>query len=110
VRVWRYDIGYRIPVVPAYDAEFYIGDVAKVYGKVYDVYYEYQNDEYFLYFGDYFPYQDFSVVVPGIEARAYSRRPERFFSGSHIAVTGYVSDFEDKPEIVVRRASQIEIY
>jgi hypothetical protein len=110
VRTWRYEIGYRIPAVPAYDAEFHIGDVAKVYGKVFDIYYEYESDEYYLYFGDYFPYQDFSVVIQGEEARAFSRRPERFFQGANIAVTGYVSDFEEKPEMVIRRASQIEIY
>lgn len=110
VRAWRYDIGYQLPAVPAYDADYYIGDVARVYGKVYDMYYERETDEYFLYFGDYFPYHDFSMVITGREARAFSRRPERFFRGSHLAVTGYITDYEDKPEIVVRRASQIEIY
>lgn len=110
VRAWRYDIGYALPVVPAYDADYYIGDVARVYGKVYDIYYEYETDEYYLYFGDYFPYQDFSVVIDGKEARAFSRRPERFFRRANLSVTGYITDYDDKPEIVVRRASQIELY
>lgn len=110
VRAWRYDIGYQLPAVPAYDADYYIGDVARVYGRVFDMYYEHATDEYFLYFGDYFPYHDFSVVVPGREARAFSRRPERFFRKAHLAVTGYITDYDDKPEIVVRRASQIEKY
>jgi hypothetical protein len=110
IRIWRYDIGYQLPVVAAYDAEYYIGDAARVYGKVYDIYYEYTSDEYYLYFGDYYPYHDFSIVVPGREARAFSRRPERFFRGANVAVTGYLTEFDDKPEIVVRRASQMEVY
>ncbi len=110
VRAWRYDIGYQLPAVPAYDADYYIGDVARVYGRVSDIYYERETDEYYLYFGDYFPYHDFSVVINGREARAFSRRPERFFRRANLAVTGYVTDYEEKPEIVVRRASQIELY
>lgn len=110
VRMWRYDIGYRLPSVPAYDADYYIGDVARVYGKVSDIYYEHETDQYYLYFGDYFPYHDFSVVINGREARAFSRRPERFFRKAYLAVTGYITDYDEKPEIVVRRASQIEIY
>jgi hypothetical protein len=110
VRAWRYDIGYQLPAVPAYDADYYIGDVARVYGRVSDIYYERETDEYYLYFGDYFPYHDFSVVINGREARAFSRRPERFFRRANLAVTGYITDYEEKPEIVVRRASQIELY
>jgi hypothetical protein len=110
IRVWRYHVGYRLPVIPAYDAELYIGDVARVYGKVQEAYYDYDSDNYFLYIGDYYPYHDFSVVIPGHEARRFTRRPERYFEGSHIAVTGYITDFDGKPEIVVRRASQIDLY
>jgi hypothetical protein len=110
VRYWRYDIGYRIPLVSAYDAYDYIGDVARVYGKVADVYYDYDSDDYYLYIGDYYPYHDFSIIVSGADARSISRRPDRIFRKANIEVTGYITESDDKPEMIIRNARQIELY
>jgi hypothetical protein len=110
VRYWRYDVGYRLPEISAYDAFNYVGEVANVYGRVFDVYYEPATDDYYLYFGDYYPYHDLSVIVPGREARSINRQPERFFQKAYIVVNGYITQFDDKPEIVVRSARQIELY
>jgi hypothetical protein len=110
VRYWRYETGYRLPSIPAYDAIDYVGEVVRIYGRVFEVHYEYDTDDYFLYFGDYYPYQDFTIIISGEEARRFSRRPERVFQRADIAVTGYVTEFENRPEVVVRRASQIDMY
>ncbi|MBN2213664.1 MAG: hypothetical protein JW723_05415 [Bacteroidales bacterium] len=110
VHTWRYPVGYRIQTISAYDALFYHGEVMNVYGKVYEVFYSRQTDEYILYFGAYYPYHDMSVVVPGWIARRMSRRPERFFERQHITVTGLITTFEEKPEIVVRNTGQLRIY
>jgi hypothetical protein len=110
VRYWRYDVGYRLPLIPAYDAYDYVGDAARVYGKVFEVHYEYDTDEYFVYFGDYYPYHDFSIIIPGNEARLISRRPERTLRRANIEVTGYITEFDDKPEMVIRNARQIDLY
>lgn len=110
VRFWRYPIGYHIAFVPAYNAEDYIGEVVTIYGKVFDSYYAYENDELYLYFGDSYPYQDFSIVIPGQEARKFTRNPEQYFNEQHVSVTGYVTRYGDKPEILVRQANQIDLY
>jgi hypothetical protein len=110
VRYWRYDIGYRLPVVSAFYASDYIGDVARIYGKVNEVYHEYDADEYYLYIGDYYPYQDFTIIIPGHEARNFSRRPEKYFYRVNVAVTGYITEFENKPEMVLRNARQLDVY
>ncbi len=107
---WNYRTGYRISTLSAYDALFYIGDVRRVYGRVTDVFYAWENDEYILYFGPQFPYHDFSVIIPGHIAERYSRRPERFFTGANVAVTGLITDYDGKPEVLVRRSHQIERY
>jgi hypothetical protein len=107
---WYYPYGYRIQTISAYDASRYIGEVARIYGKVFEVWYERQSDEYTLYFGGPYPYQDFSVIVPGKHARRYSYHPERYFSNRNIAVTGLVSLWEDRPEMIIRKRSQMEIY
>lgn len=110
VKSWRYPIGYRIPTISAYNALYYNGEVMNVYGKIYEVFYSGSTDEYFLYFGAYYPYHDFTVVLPGWIARKYSSHPEAYFEREHILVTGLITSYNDIPEMVVQRASQLRIY
>jgi len=107
---WYYPTGYRIVTLPAYRAYFHIGEVRNVYGRIHNVWYSWNTDEYHLYFGGTYPYQDFTVIVPGKQARRFHRHPEAFFSGRYIWVTGLVSTFEGKPEIMVMRKHQINLY
>lgn len=110
VHHWKYRNGYRIDMISAYDAMYYRGEVMTVYGRVNEVFYSRNTDEYFLYFGPYYPYQDFTVVIPGYLARSFSRRPERFFTNRDMAVTGLITTYEGEPEIVVKRDFQINLY
>ncbi len=110
VPYWYYHTGYRIEMISAYDAIYYQGDVMTVYGRVTEVYYSRATDEFFLYFGPYYPYHDFTVVMPGYLARRYSRRPERFFTNQYLAVTGLITSFNGEPEIVVKESFQIHLY
>lgn len=107
---WYYPIGYRIVTIPAYNAYHYIGDVRNVYGRVHEVYYSWTTDEYHLYFGGGYPYHDFTVIIPGRQARRYDRYPEMYFEGRYMWVTGLLSTFEGRPELIVRRRSQIHLY
>jgi hypothetical protein len=110
VKHWHYPVGYRIPIVSAYDAFYYNGEVVNVYGKVYEVYYSLRSDEYILYFGAYYPFHDFTVVVPGNIARNFSFRPERYFNSAYVLVTGLVTIYDGKPEIYLSRKYQIRLY
>lgn len=110
VKYWHYTNGYHITLVSAYDAEYYRGEVRTVYGRVSEVYYSPTTDEYFLYFGLYYPYQDFTVVIPGYIARRYNHRPERYFDHRHVAVTGLITTFNGEPEIVVKESFQVHLY
>ncbi len=107
---WYYPIGYRIQTVSAYDADRFIGEFARIYGRVFDTWYSPETDEYYLYFGEPYPYQDFTVIISGRDARRYNRHPERYFTGRHIAVTGIVSVFDGKPEMVIKSRTQIDRY
>lgn len=109
-RPYRYHAGMRLFTVSAYDAFDYVGEIARVYGRVSETYYSWDTDEYFLYIGDFYPYQDFTVVIPGREARDFARRPERFFEREYIEVTGLITRFEGKPEMIIKRSSQISVY
>jgi hypothetical protein len=106
----NYNAGYRIPAISAYDANAYFGEIATVYGDIIETEYSAENDEYYLYVGQEYPNQDFSIVVPGIIARKISKWPESFFQGSHIAVTGLITAYNNKPEVLVKRTNQIYRY
>jgi hypothetical protein len=107
---WYYPTGYRIVTVPYYHAYFHVGEVRNVYGRVDEVWYSWSTDEYYLYFGAGYPYQDFTVILDGREARRFSRHPEAYFGGRYIWVTGLISTFEGKPEILVKRRTQVHLY
>jgi hypothetical protein len=110
IAFYKYPVGYLILNVSAYDAMYYRGEVVNVYGKVFEVYYSRSTDEYILYFGAYYPYHDFTAVIPGEIARIYSPWPERYFARENLVVTGLVTLFEGTPEIVVRANGQVKVY
>lgn len=108
--LWYYPFGYRIQMVSAYDSYNYIGEVARIYGVVSEVWYSPENRSYYLYVGGPYPYQDFTIVVEDRDARRFSRDPVRFFTNRQLTVTGLVSVFDGKPEMLIKRKSQIHLY
>ena len=107
---WHYRTGARISTVSAYDAMFYIGEVKRVYGEVQETFYSREDDTYYLYVGAPFPYHDFSVVIPGREYRRYDFPPIDRLNFQHIWAMGLITDYDERPEIVVKRPYQLGIY
>jgi len=107
---WRYDYGYRIRTLSVFDAKYNLGEVAMVYGRVYATWHNRETDDYLLFFGGDFPNQQFTVVLPGRVARRFSWRPERYFLGEHMTVTGLITTFDGIPEIIVKDKRQVGIY
>jgi hypothetical protein len=107
---WHYRYGYRIQTISVFDAKYNLGEVAMVYGRVYATWHNDQTDDYLLFFGGNYPHHEFTVVVPGNIARRFSWRPERFFLGEHITVTGLITTFDGIPEIIVKNNRQVGIY
>ena len=107
---WRYNYGHRIQTISVFDAKYNLGEVAMVYGRVYATWHNKETDDFLLFFGGDFPYQQFTVVVPGHVARKFSWRPERYFLGEHITITGLITTFDGSPEIVVKNKRQLGIY
>lgn len=110
IEYWSYTPDYSISTISAYDALFHVGEIRRIYGKVSEVYYAKETDEFFLYFGAYYPYHDFTTVIPGVIARKFSRHPEFYFQDEHVEVTGLITEFEDKPEVVVKDRDQLRRY
>lgn len=108
--LWYYPMGYHISTISAYDAGRKIGEVARVYGEVNSVWYARESDEYHLYIGAPYPYQDLTIVLEGRDARRYSNRPGRYFSGRHVAATALIGIYEGKPEMFLKNRKQLEVY
>jgi len=107
---WNYNYGHRINTISVFDAKYNLGEVANVYGRVYATWYNEETNDYLLFFGGDFPSQQFTVVLPARIARKFSWRPERYFLGEHITITGLITTFDGSPEIIVRDKYQIGIY
>lgn len=109
-KLWYYPSGYRIHTISAYDSYRYIGEVARIYGRVSEVWYSRETRQYYLYFGASFPYHDFTVILDARDANRYSWDPISYFSNRRMIVTGLVSIFDQKPELFIRKRSQIRLY
>ena len=109
-RHWNIRVGMRIGTISSYDSYYHIGEVRRVFGKVEDTYYCPITKQYYLYFGADFPYHDFSVVIPRRIAKRFSRVPSLFFFNEHLCVTGLITAWQGKPEIIIRKTGQIEMY
>ncbi len=107
---WRYNYGYSIQTISAFDAKFNLGEVAMVYGRVYSTWHNRDTDDYLLFFGGDYPQQQFTLVLPGHVARKFSRRPVRYFLGQHLTATGLITTFDGIPEIIVKNKRQVGIY
>jgi hypothetical protein len=107
---WNYNYGHRIQTISVFEAKYNLGEVAMVYGRVYATWHNKETDDYLLFFGGDFPYQQFTVILPGPVARRYNWRPERYFLGEHITATGLITTFDGSPEMVVKHKRQIGIY
>jgi hypothetical protein len=107
---WRYPAGYHIHTISAFETRYNVGEVARVYGRVYGTWYNRETDDLLLFFGGEFPNQEFTMVVPGNVARRFNWRPERYFLGQHVYATGLITSFEGRPEMVVKKRSQLDIY
>jgi hypothetical protein len=107
---WRYNYGYRIQTISVFDAKYNMGEVAMVYGRVYATWYNQETDDYLLFFGGDYPQQQFTLVLPGRIARSFSWRPEQYFLGEHLTMTGLITTFDGIPEIIVKNKRQVGIY
>lgn len=102
--------GSRISTVSAFDARYYIGDVKRVYGRVIEVFYDNNSDAIYLYFSAPYPNHNFSVVIPSEKLNEFPRDIVRYFEDENVCVTGLISRFDRKPEMVIHSRSQIERY
>jgi hypothetical protein len=94
--------------ITASEAAAYIGQTATVCGNVVSTKYAYRSkgQPTFLNLDEPYPRQIFTALVWGSDRPAFGA-PETTYSGKSICVTGQIKSYRGKPEIIVRRPSQI---
>ncbi len=107
---WRYPLGTHIRTISAFETTFNIGEIARVYGRVYGTWYNRESDDLLLFFGGEYPQQAFTLIVPGKIARRYHWRPERYFMGKHIWSLGLITSFDGNPEMIIEVKDQLHFY
>ena len=102
--------GFTMETISAYDAMYYIGNVMRVYGEVSEVYYSSRDDMWYLYIGAPYPYHDFTVMIAGKDYRRYRFPHLERLEGAHIWSMGLITEFDGKPEILIRKPYQLGVY
>jgi len=94
-------------VVPYLDAGKYVGQTKTVEGIIVATYRSSSNTV-FLNFHD--PYKGyFTAVIFSSDLSKFTFKPEEFYKGKEVRVTGQIQLYQGAPEIIVRSPSQIEV-
>ena len=95
--------------IPLAEASKNIGDSVITCGKVFSArYFEGSQDApTLLNLGASYPNQLLTVVIYGEARKLFKEAPEVFFKDKNICVSGKISLYKDKPQIVIYRPEQL---
>lgn len=101
----------RADVITAKEAAQHIGEVQTVRGVVVSARYAARSRgrPTFLNLDQPYPDTIFTVVIWGSDRAKFSPPPEEAFDGKTVHVTGKITEYRGKPEIVVRSPDQITV-
>jgi hypothetical protein len=97
--------------IPAAESQQHVGETATICGLVAGARY-YQSPEgsrSYLNFDRPYPNQSFTAVIEAPNRAKFRRPPEVLFNGKTICVTGLVTTYSGRPQIVVENPSQIVV-
>ena len=87
-----------------------IGRFKTVCGNVSNVVYTSgQGNPVYLNFSKDYPYQPFAAVVWGEDAKAIKIEPLVLVRSRQVCVTGMVTDYKGRPQIIIKKEGQLEV-
>lgn len=97
--------------ITARDAPKYLGKTETVCGKVASATHAIRSkgQPTFLNLDEPYPNQIFTVVIWGTDRAKFQDPPEKAYRGKTICVTGPITSYQGKPEIVVKDPKQIVV-
>ena len=98
-------------VFTADQASEHVGEFATVCGTVASAKYvsSAKSAPTFLNLDKPYPKHIFTIVIWGTDRRKFEQAPDQEFRDKRICVTGTITEYKGKPEIVVRNPSQIHV-
>jgi endonuclease YncB( thermonuclease family) len=99
----------NVKVVNACFASNYIGKEIILEGKVVSTYRSPKSNTVFLNFEKPYPNQCFSAVIFNSDLYKFVKNPENYYLNKTVRVFGKIQEYQGKPEIILKNASQIEI-
>lgn len=87
----------------------FIGQQKTVCGKVASAHYAARSkgQPTFLNLDKAYPNQAFTIVIFGSDRGKFEKPPEALYSGKEVCVSGTITSYQGKPQIVVKEPSQL---
>jgi micrococcal nuclease len=95
-------------IVGACQAENYLGEEKIVQGKIASAYCSKTNTV-FLNFGNAYPKQCFVAVIFNSYRDKFVKNPEKYYADKTVRIKGKISEYQGKPQIILKNSEQIEI-
>jgi DNA/RNA endonuclease YhcR with UshA esterase domain len=95
--------------INASEASKHVGETVTVCDKVYSTKLIENSQMTLLNLGGYYPNQLLTIMIPGKDRNKFKEQPENSLKGKNVCVTGKVTMYRNKPEIVVNEPSQITV-
>ena len=88
------------------DAKSHVGEVVKICTKIYGGKYFEKDSLTLLNAGAPYPQSPLTVVIRG-SARDQFNKPESYYNGAEVCLTGKIELYRDKPQIEIKLKSQV---
>jgi micrococcal nuclease len=95
--------------IPAKEAAKHIGETVMVCDKVYGTKFFDNSGMTLLDLGGNHPNQYLTVVINKEDRGKFKDKPEDYFKGTNVCVTGKIIDYHGKPEIIVNDPKDLKI-
>ena len=95
--------------IPSKQAAKHIGETVMVCDKVYDTKFFDESGLALLDLGGNHPNQFLTVVINKEDRGKFKDKPEDYFKGTNVCVTGKIIDYHGKPEIVVTDPKDLKV-
>jgi DNA/RNA endonuclease YhcR with UshA esterase domain len=95
--------------IPAKDAAKHLNETVTISDKVYSTKLIENTNMVLLDLGGEHPNQYLTVVIRGEDRSKFNSRPEEYYKGREVIVTGKLIDYRGKPEIVVSSPDDLKL-
>lgn len=95
--------------IAAKEASKHIGDTVTIADKIYSTKLIENTNMVLLDVGGEHPNQYLTVVIKGEDRSKFNNKPEEYYKGRNVRVTGILIDYKGKPEIIVSSPEELKV-